>query len=179
MTAEKLATVKVFRFDPAIDKKPRYETYNVPYEQSSVQQVLIHIFEDIDPTLAFRTGCRRAWCMGCPVLVNGMPALSCTTLAEANMTVEPHPKFEVKKDLITDLDKVKKDYKPSDKPSTVKIVVDKEKCIGCGDCVKSCPVGVYEIKGGKAYPIDNVSCCGWLCRNCVNCLTGAISFTQI
>ena len=31
--AEKFINVKVFRFDPSVDKEPRYQTYQVPFEK--------------------------------------------------------------------------------------------------------------------------------------------------
>lgn len=179
MTAEPLATVKVFRFDPAVDKAPRYETYKVPYKDSSVLQVLMHIYEDADPTLAFREGCRRALCGCCSLLVNGVPALSCIRLAEEKMTIEPHPKFEVKKDLIVDLNKVKKTKPIRETPLTINLVSDNEKCDGCGDCTRACPVGVWEVKGGKSVVVDIESCCGMTCQNCaIYCHTNAITISK-
>ena len=35
-----------------------------------------------------------------------------------------------------------------------KIVVDSEKCIGCGACVASCS-GSFEMKGGKAVVVKS------------------------
>lgn len=173
--SEDLATVNVFRFNPKVDKEPVYETYKVPYKDMSVLQVLLHIQENVDPTLSFRYACRLTFCQSCVMLINGQPVKACIKRAEEKMTIEPHPKYEVLKDLIVDLDKVKKDYKPSNKPSTVRLVIDKDKCVTCGDCTKICPVGVWEIRGGKAYPADNQSCCGLTCQECmVWCYKNAI-----
>jgi len=57
--------------------------------------------------------------------------------------------------------------------------VDEEKCVGCGDCVFICPAGVYEVREGKAVPVDVGSCCGVTCRLCVEyCWKDAITQTQ-
>jgi len=48
-----------------------------------------------------------------------------------------------------------------------KLTVDRKKCVGCGDCVYICPVGVYRMQGKKSVPADMESCCGATCRMCV------------
>ena len=45
-----------------------------------------------------------------------------------------------------------------------KITVDDDKCTGCGECVDSCPGEVYELKDGKAVPLDMDECHG--CHTC-------------
>ncbi len=45
------------------------------------------------------------------------------------------------------------------------IVVDSEKCVGCGECVDVCPVTVYEMKDGKSEPTNVEECLG--CESCV------------
>lgn len=61
----------------------------------------------------------------------------------------------------------------------LQIIVDKEKCTGCRDCVFICPVEVFEIKEKKAVPVDSESCCGTTCRLCVEyCWRDAIKQTQ-
>lgn len=184
MLKEELARVKIFRFDPKVDKEPRYETYQTPYKEYTVLDVLRYILENQDPTLSFRFGCAGGGyqrCGSCPVLVNGRPALSCKKHAEEEMTIEPHPKFEVVKDLAIDFDRKRERVGKGAAP--VGITIDLGKCDSCRDCIIICPVGVYEMRkeGRRARPIpvDIESCCGSTCRQCaIFCKTGAITVTD-
>jgi NAD-dependent dihydropyrimidine dehydrogenase PreA subunit len=45
------------------------------------------------------------------------------------------------------------------------VSVDSDKCVGCGDCVRSCAYGVLEIIDDTAYPVDAENCKG--CRDCL------------
>lgn len=105
---EDLAEVKVFRFNPPVDKEPSYSAYQVPYRGRSVLDILTNIYEHHDPSLSFRYGCKVGFCTGCPVMVNGTPAFSCQKIAEKEMVIEPHPKFEIIKDLVVDFDHPKR-----------------------------------------------------------------------
>jgi succinate dehydrogenase/fumarate reductase iron-sulfur protein len=103
-----VAHVRVFRCDPRADNAVRFDAWDVPYEEGqTVLDVLVYIFEHFDPTLAFRWGCKKGHCGSCPLQVNGKPVFSCREQATAEMVVEPHPKFEVIKDLVADFDKPK------------------------------------------------------------------------
>ena len=103
-----LAMVRVFRFDPAIDKEARYETYDgIPYTNRSVLEVIETIYEEYDSSLAFRRGCINGTCGGCGVVVNGEPVLACQKLAEREMVIEPHPKFQIIKDLVVDFNEMR------------------------------------------------------------------------
>ena len=45
--AEKFINVKVFRFDPSVDKEPRYQTYQVPFEKGmSAMSALDYIYQN-------------------------------------------------------------------------------------------------------------------------------------
>ena len=103
-----LASVKVFRFDPTVDQEGRYETYDgIPYQNRTVLEVIKTIYEEYDPTLAFREGCDNGTCSSCALIVNNEPVLACQTLAGKEMLIAPHPKFEIIKDLVIDFNKVK------------------------------------------------------------------------
>ena len=59
-----------------------------------------------------------------------------------------------------------------------KIEVDVEKCIGCGDCVDVCPVGVYEMQNEKSVPVNAEGCID--CESCVEaCEQEAITVTEV
>jgi len=59
----------------------------------------------------------------------------------------------------------------------VKIVVDNNKCTGCGTCADTCPVGVFEVKDKKAVPVKPEECL--VCRACeVQCPEGAIQVIE-
>jgi NAD-dependent dihydropyrimidine dehydrogenase PreA subunit len=58
------------------------------------------------------------------------------------------------------------------------VVVDKDKCEGCEECVEVCPVDVYEIVDGKAEPVNAEECLG--CESCVEvCDQEAITVTEV
>lgn len=57
------------------------------------------------------------------------------------------------------------------------VTVDHEKCDGKGECVDTCPTNVFEIKNGKAEPVNMDECLG--CESCVSvCPHGAITVKE-
>ena len=103
-----LAVVRISRFDPTVDKEARFETFDgILYEDHSVLEVIEAIYEERDPTLAFRQGCNNGTCTGCAIVVNGEPVLACQKLAEKEMVIEPHPKFRIIKDLVVDFNEIR------------------------------------------------------------------------
>lgn len=122
--------LRVQRFEPGRDAKPRHQVYEV--EDRPGQTVLGALFEvqDLqDGSLAFRYSCRGAVCGSCSMLINKVPRLACRTqlrevLGEGasrlrafrplegapegwdpatEVLVEPLPNFPVVRDLVVDL----------------------------------------------------------------------------
>jgi NAD-dependent dihydropyrimidine dehydrogenase PreA subunit len=57
------------------------------------------------------------------------------------------------------------------------INIDLEKCNGCGTCVDTCPVGVYEVKDDKSVPVKIEECLA--CKACeVQCPNAAIQVIE-
>ncbi|RLI95142.1 MAG: ferredoxin [Candidatus Altiarchaeales archaeon] len=60
----------------------------------------------------------------------------------------------------------------------VDIKIDKDACLGCGVCVNTCPVGMYELNDDKATIVGNLDDCT-LCRACESsCPAGAITISE-
>lgn len=100
------ATVKIRRFDPTVDTKPRYKTYKVPpegWQGVKVIETIRYIYEHFDPGLSFREPCRQQICGACIVVVNNKPVLACDSFSEKDMVIEPLPNRRPIKYLVVDL----------------------------------------------------------------------------
>ena len=152
-------TLKVLRFDPAKDKKPRWETYQVEAEPWDRVLDLLHKVKWYqDGSLAFRRSCGHGICGSDAMLINGRNRLACKTLVRdlGNViTVEPIRGLPVEKDLIVDMEPFFAAYRAV-KPYLINDNVPPEKerlqspeerdelnglyeCILCASCSTSCP----------------------------------------
>lgn len=65
----------------------------------------------------------------------------------------------------------------NEKPVVLKgdfVTINQSACIGCGKCVKVCPLKIIEVKDYKALPVKELDCT--LCRLCImNCKERAIN----
>ena len=107
--ATQVKTFKVYRYDPDGEANPRWDTYDVDVGACGpmVLDVLIHIKNTMDPTLAFRRSCREGVCGSCAMNVGGRNTLACThgweEVPGKQIQISPLPQTPVVKDLVPDL----------------------------------------------------------------------------
>lgn len=101
--SDKIIEVKAYRFDPAKDAEPYYQTYNVPLEPGmSVMDALDYIYQNLDGTLAYydHAGCALGICGKCTARINNKPGLLCQTPLLDNVVIDPLNKDKLLKDLV-------------------------------------------------------------------------------
>ena len=98
--------LRVFRFDPATDRAPRYESYQVPWKEGLLLlTALKYVRDNLDETLAFRDYCCGcSWCASCIMTVDGKGMQTCSRPLKPgeSLVVEPMWGFPVIKDLAVD-----------------------------------------------------------------------------
>lgn len=98
--------LKIFRYDPAVDRAPAYKTYEVPWHEGLLLLTAVkYIRDNIDETLAFRDYCCGcSWCMSCLMTVNGKGMRTCSRVIHPGESIllEPMKGFPVIKDLAVD-----------------------------------------------------------------------------
>ena len=152
--------LKVKRYDPEVDKKPRWQEYEV--EVDSKDRVLDALHEakwHHDGTLTFRRSCAHGVCGSDAMVINGQNGLACGQLIEnvgTDITLEPIRGLPVIKDLVVDMEPFFAQYRSilpylinGDDPGykeRYQSADDRErfddttKCILCACCTTSCPV---------------------------------------
>ena len=159
--AKNVKTYKVYRYDPEVDADPRWDTFEISADDHGpmLLDALIHIKNEIDPTLTFRRSCREGICGSCSMNIDGRNSLACTKgweeCSSSTISIAPLPHQSVVKDLVTDLtlfyaqyDSIQP-YLQSDEPDPeterIQLPEDRAKldglyeCILCACCSTSCP----------------------------------------
>ncbi|KAF0183794.1 MAG: succinate dehydrogenase iron-sulfur subunit [Hyphomonadaceae bacterium] len=158
--ASRVRNVKVYRYDPDTELNPRWDTYEVDLDACGpmVLDVLIHIKNEIDPSLTFRRSCREGVCGSCAMNIGGRNTLACTKgvdeIPGKDLTISPLPHMPVVKDLVPDLTNFYKQYasiepfmqaSPPPEKERIQSEDDRRKldghyeCILCACCSTSCP----------------------------------------
>jgi succinate dehydrogenase / fumarate reductase iron-sulfur subunit len=156
-----IVSLKIFRFNPEVDKKWHYETYSLEAaETDRVLDLLEKVKGYQDGTLSFRRSCAHGVCGSDALRINGRNQLACKTLVRdvgVTITVEPLLGLKVIKDLIVDMEPFFDNYKavlpyfindsplPADgkerpqSPQQRQRFDETTKCILCAACTTSCP----------------------------------------
>ena len=158
--AKTVKTFKIYRYDPEGDQPPRWDTYDVDVSACGpmVLDVLLHIKNTMDPTLALRRSCREGVCGSCAMNIGGRNTLACTHGHEdysSGVSVSPLPSQPVLKDLVPDLNLFFAQYAsiepwlqtttPEPQKEWTQAPADRQKldglyeCILCACCTTSCP----------------------------------------
>ncbi len=173
---KKRITFKVFRFNPAVDDLPHYESYVMEVKKDAlVLDILNRIKWEFDGSFTYRRSCRHGICGSCSIRVNGKVVLSCkenvfelTDIFGDLLVLEPQNKQKVIKDMV--IDRVdfwnkytevkpflvaKYDEHPEVEarvsPDEASLMLDSDICIQCANCYSVCPsVRVNEKYYGPA-----------------------------
>jgi succinate dehydrogenase/fumarate reductase-like Fe-S protein len=104
MAEARTIQVAILRCDPDVDSEPYRQTFTVPLSPGmSVLNILTYIYENLDPGLGFYNNCDRGVCGRCTLTVNGHSALSCTTLVDGDLELEPLRGRPLVRDLLVHL----------------------------------------------------------------------------
>jgi len=162
-------TLKIFRYNPEVDKTFHYETYTLEAQETDrVLDLLELVKGHTDGTLSFRRSCAHGVCGSDALRINGRNHLACKTLVRdvgTKITVEPLLGLKVIKDLIVDMEPFFDNYKKVlpwfinnsplpeggrerlQSPEQRERFDETTKCILCAACTTSCP----SFWGGEEY----------------------------
>ncbi|MFA4986019.1 MAG: succinate dehydrogenase iron-sulfur subunit [Candidatus Brocadiia bacterium] len=160
------AIFRIQRFDPEVDKAPRFQEYKLQCEKgTTVLTALYMLLDRQDGSLAFRSSCRAGICGSCAMHINGKYRLACETQVFAlsqPITIQPLSNLPVIKDLIVDMSSFWKKYKyvqpylqpgvPAPEKELPQTNDQRERlgntidCILCGACSASCPMSFTDTK---------------------------------
>jgi succinate dehydrogenase / fumarate reductase, iron-sulfur subunit len=156
--------LKIFRFNPELDKEPHYDTFSVEANPNDrILDCLNKIRWEQDSSLTYRMSCAHGICGSDAVNINGMPSLACQKLIKDydithELLIEPLKFFPVIKDLTVDMEPFFRRIKAINPNPTTgshvdpvnnerlqsveerKRIDEAVKCILCGCCVAACPV---------------------------------------
>ena len=165
--ANKTVRLEILRYDPDKDSAPRFQSYEVPFQEEWVVLDAINYIKDqLDGTLSYRWSCRMGVCGSCGMMINGVPKLGCAAFLRDYhpnpIRVEPLEHFPILRDLVVQLDDfmaklqsiqpwiIRKKEKPVSEgeylqtPAQHARYKDFSMCINCMLCYAACPVYGHE-----------------------------------
>ena len=165
--ANKTVRLEILRYDPDKDSAPRFQSYEVPFQEEWVVLDAINYIKDqLDGTLTYRWSCRMGVCGSCGLMINGTAKLGCSAFLRDYypnpIRVEPLEHFPILRDLVVQLDDfmaklqsiqpwiIRKKEKPVSEgeylqtPAQHARYKDFSMCINCMLCYAACPVYGHE-----------------------------------
>ncbi|AQS85607.1 MAG: succinate dehydrogenase iron-sulfur subunit [Acetobacter aceti] len=159
--SKNVRTFKIYRWTPDDDSNPVMDTYEIDIDTIGpmVLDALIHIKNDVDPTLTFRRSCREGICGSCAMNIDGENTLACLKPIkdmQGDIIINPLPHMPIVKDLVSNLDGayaqlrsiepwMKADSAPPPDGERLQSPEERAKldgmweCILCFCCTTSCP----------------------------------------
>jgi succinate dehydrogenase / fumarate reductase, iron-sulfur subunit len=151
--------VKIRRFNPETDRRPRWADYRVDAEESDrILDLLVQIKGYQDGSLTFRRSCAHGICGSDAMVINGHNRLACKVLVMdvgKSIVVEPLRGLAVIKDLVVDMEPFFAQYRSirpfliNDEPPPYNERLQSQeararfdettKCILCAACTTACP----------------------------------------
>ncbi len=90
-----MKTVNIWIRSLDASDKETYRKYQVPVDgETSVLNALEYVHQNLDPTVAYRSSCRRGVCATCLTVINGRKQLACETLVKDGMKIDPFTEGE-------------------------------------------------------------------------------------
>ena len=159
--ATNVKSFRIYRWSPDNNDNPVIDTYEIDLDRIGpmVLDALIHIKNDIDPTLTFRRSCREGICGSCAMNIAGENTLACLKPIrdlQGDVPIYPLPHMPVVKDLVPNLDGayaqlrsidpwLKSDTLPPPDGERLQSIEERAEldgmweCILCFCCSTSCP----------------------------------------
>jgi fumarate reductase iron-sulfur subunit len=133
------------------NKEKYIEEYKINKDNITLLEALEYIKENIDSTLAYRSGCKSGICGSCSVIVDEKEVLACKCKINDGNIVKPLKNTKVIKDLVINIDQTEKLIRESNaflqklsentiKKEDEKLIDLQSTCILCQSCYSSCPV---------------------------------------
>ncbi|GAB3587864.1 succinate dehydrogenase iron-sulfur subunit [Acetobacter peroxydans] len=107
--AKNVKSFKIYRWSPDDGKNPVIDTYELDLDTFGpmVLDAIIHIKNEVDPTLTFRRSCREGICGSCAMNIDGENTLACLKPIKdikGDVRIYPLPHMPIVKDLVSNLD---------------------------------------------------------------------------
>jgi succinate dehydrogenase / fumarate reductase iron-sulfur subunit len=131
---------------------PEHVTVSAILDALNYTDDLYDIYGNSAPRIRWECSCMQAICGGCAMVINGVPALACTTFADEvkgeELVLEPLSKFPVVADLIVDRSIIYENLSSAKAYLETEAVSNKKehehqysvsKCLKCGLCLEVCP----------------------------------------